>query len=185
MFSLTSRDEKTWLRMSPGVRSFRSGFRQRTFFNQPEISTTSDSKVMTQIVVFMVFGDLDLDLWLLFTKKKCNVSWVCRIHDKKNNLDRCQTVACRRCDRQTDRQTCRQTNGTDQYTLRKVEDFRKVIIIGYFKFYIAFCLWPWPLTFDFDFDLWTWPSFNVKRQILTYFLWRHFSARSSFYCFIW
>ena len=70
MFSLTSRDEKTWLRMSPGVRSFRSGFRHRTFFNQPEVSTTSDSKVMTQIVVFMVFGDLDLDLWLLFTKKK-------------------------------------------------------------------------------------------------------------------
>ena len=26
---------------------------------------------------------------------------------------------------------------------------------------------------------------HVKRQILTYFLWRHFSARSSFYCFIW
>ena len=25
---------------------------------------------------------------------------------------------------------------------------------------------------------------HVKRQILTYFLWRHFSARSSFYCFI-
>ena len=68
MFSLTSRDQKTWLRMSPGVRSFRSGFRQRTFFNEPEVSTTSD--VMTQIVVFMVFGDLDLDLWLLFTKQK-------------------------------------------------------------------------------------------------------------------
>ena len=26
---------------------------------------------------------------------------------------------------------------------------------------------------------------HVKRQILTYFVWRHFSARSSFYCFIW
>ena len=26
---------------------------------------------------------------------------------------------------------------------------------------------------------------HVKRQILTYFLWRHFSARSSFYCSIW
>ena len=26
---------------------------------------------------------------------------------------------------------------------------------------------------------------HVKRQILMYFLWRHFSARSSFYCFIW
>ena len=26
---------------------------------------------------------------------------------------------------------------------------------------------------------------HVKRQILTYFLWRHFSARLSFYCFSW
>ena len=26
---------------------------------------------------------------------------------------------------------------------------------------------------------------HVKRQLLTHFLWRHFSARSSFYCFIW
>ena len=26
---------------------------------------------------------------------------------------------------------------------------------------------------------------HVKRQILTYFLWRNFSARSSFYCFSW
>ena len=54
-------------------------------------------------------------------------------------------------------------------------------IIGYLKCYIAFC--PWPLTLPFD--LWTWPSFNIKRQILMYYLWRHFSARSSFYCFIW
>ena len=45
---------------------------------------------------------------------------------QKNNLDRCKTVACRRCDRQTDKQTDKRTNGTDQYTLRKVEDFRKV-----------------------------------------------------------
>ena len=150
MFSLTSRDEKTWLRMSPGVRSFRSSFLQRTFFNQPEVSTTSDSKVRTQIVVFMVFGDL----WLLFTKKNVTLAGYAESTIKKNNLDQCQTVACRRCDRQTDRQACRQTNGTDQYALRKVEDFRKVIIIGYFKLYIAFCLWPWPLTFDFDLDLW-------------------------------
>ena len=26
---------------------------------------------------------------------------------------------------------------------------------------------------------------HVKSQILTYFLWRHFSVRSSFYCFSW
>ena len=26
---------------------------------------------------------------------------------------------------------------------------------------------------------------HVKRQILTYFLWRHLSVRSSFYCFSW
>ena len=40
--SLTSRDEKTWLRTSTGVRYFRSGFRQRTSCNQLEVSTTSD-----------------------------------------------------------------------------------------------------------------------------------------------
>ena len=46
---------------------------------------------------------------------------------KKHNLDRCKTVACRRCDRQTNKQTNRQTNGTDQYTLRKrPSGFRKV-----------------------------------------------------------
>ena len=39
--SLTSRDEKTWLRTSTGG-YFRSGFRQRTSCNQLEVSTTSD-----------------------------------------------------------------------------------------------------------------------------------------------
>ena len=53
--SLTSQDEKTWLRTSTGVRYFRSGFRQRTFCNQLEVSTTSDSKVMAHYVFFM-FG---------------------------------------------------------------------------------------------------------------------------------
>ena len=40
--SLTSRDEKTWLRTSSGLQYFRSGCRQRTFCNQLEVSTTSD-----------------------------------------------------------------------------------------------------------------------------------------------
>ena len=53
--SLTSRDEKTWLHTSTGVRYFRSGFRQRTFCNQLEVSTTYDAKVMAHYVFFM-FG---------------------------------------------------------------------------------------------------------------------------------
>ena len=54
--SLTSRDEKTWLRTSTGVKKyFRSGFRQRTFCNQLEVSTTYDAKVMAHYVFFM-FG---------------------------------------------------------------------------------------------------------------------------------
>ena len=35
----------------------------KTLWNQPEVSTTSGSEVMAQIVVF---GDLDLDLWHMF-----------------------------------------------------------------------------------------------------------------------
>ena len=110
MFSLTSHDEKTWLRMSPGVRSFRSGFRQRTFFNQPEISTTSDSKVMTQIVVFMVFGDLDLDLWLLFTKKNVTLAGYAESTIKKIILIGAKLwpvggVTDKQTDRHADRQT--------------------------------------------------------------------------------
>ena len=55
LLSLTSRDEKTWLRTSTGVRYFRSGFRQRTFCNQLEVSTTYDANVMAHYVFFM-FG---------------------------------------------------------------------------------------------------------------------------------
>ena len=55
--SLTSRDEKTWLRTSTGVQVqyFRSGFRQRTFCNQLEVSTTYDPNAMAHYVFFM-FG---------------------------------------------------------------------------------------------------------------------------------
>ena len=53
--SLTSRDEKTWLRTSTGVRYFRSGFRQRTFCNQLEVSMTSDSKLWL-IMCFSCLG---------------------------------------------------------------------------------------------------------------------------------
>ena len=75
---------------------------------------------MTQIhvVVFMFFGDLDLDLWPIFTKKVVKLAGYAE-STVKYNLDRCKTVACRRCDRHTDKRT-------DQYTLRKVVDFRKV-----------------------------------------------------------
>ena len=98
------------------------------FYKEPEVSTTSDSKVMTQIVVFMVFGDLDLDIWPIFTKKKCKVSWVCRIYGNKIILIGAKLWPVGGVtDKQTDKQTDRQTNGTDQYTLRKVVDFRKVM----------------------------------------------------------
>ena len=90
--SLTSLYEKTWLRTSTGVRYFRSGFRQRTFCNQLEVSTTSDSKVMAHYVFFM-FGviltltfDLSRSLFmcgvnidpLVSTKKILNIfcGWV-------------------------------------------------------------------------------------------------------------
>ena len=98
---------------------------------------------MTQKVVFMVFGDLDLDLWPIFTKKKSKVSWVCRIYGKKIILIGAKLwpvggVTDRQTDKRTngtDQYTLRKrpsgfrkvTNGTDQYTLRKVVDFRKVI----------------------------------------------------------
>ena len=76
---------------------------------------------MTQIVVFMVFGDLDLDLWPILQKKKCKVSWVCRIYGKKIILIGAKLWPVGGVtDKQTNRRTTdRQTNGTDQYTLRK------------------------------------------------------------------
>ena len=47
---------------SRGGSYFRSGFRQRTFCNQLEVSTTSDSKVMAHYVFFMFGVTLTFDL---------------------------------------------------------------------------------------------------------------------------
>ena len=63
---LTSCDAKTLRHASWWLRHFWYIFWQGTFWNQPEVSTTSGSKVMAQIVVFRVFGDLDLDLRPIF-----------------------------------------------------------------------------------------------------------------------
>ena len=46
-------------------------FRSGTFWDQPEVATTSGSKVMAQAVVFHVFGDLDL--WPMFYF--CHTHW--------------------------------------------------------------------------------------------------------------
>ena len=45
-----------------------------------------------------------------FFKKSFGSIWGYAEYTVKNNLDRCKTVACRRCDRQTNRQTNRQTD---------------------------------------------------------------------------
>ena len=41
-------------------------FRSGTFWNQPEVSTTSESKVLAQTVFFHDCGDLDFDLCSIF-----------------------------------------------------------------------------------------------------------------------
>ena len=70
---------------------------------------------MTQIVVFMVFGDLDLDLWPILKKKKCKVSWVCRIYGKKIILIGAKLWPVGGVtDKQTNRQTDRQTKAVER-----------------------------------------------------------------------
>ena len=66
---------------STGVRYFRSGFRQRTFCNQLEVSTTSDSKVMAHYVFFM-FGVI-LTLTVDLSRSLCGVN-IYPLVSKKN-----------------------------------------------------------------------------------------------------
>ena len=71
---LTSCDAKTLHHASWGLRHFWYIFWQGTFWNQPEVSTTSGSKVMAQIVVFVFSLTLTFDL--------CSICFVTRIaHD--------------------------------------------------------------------------------------------------------
>ena len=73
---LTSRDAKTLRHASWGLRHFWEVFWQGTFWNQPEVSTTSGSKVMAQIVVFMYSVTLTLTFDL------CSIFFITRIaHD--------------------------------------------------------------------------------------------------------
>ena len=89
---------------------------------------------------FYKSGDLDLDLYPIFTPKKCQGPWNW-VHELSNfPKDRTSRVACTSCnygqtnrqtDKQTDRQTavtnilcknlrfCKVTNRGDQYTLQK------------------------------------------------------------------
>ena len=69
-------------------------------------------------------GDLDLDLYPIFTKKNCQGPWN-RIHQLSIfQKDRMIDVACTsfnygQTNKQTNKQTDRQTNRGDQYTLQK------------------------------------------------------------------
>ena len=62
MFSLTSRSAKTWRRRSKRRIACRSAIIQGTFSNQPEVSTTSGSKVMAHYVKFTKVVTLTLTL---------------------------------------------------------------------------------------------------------------------------
>ena len=112
-------------------------------------------------------GDLDLDLYPIFTKKFCHGPWTRIHHMSKFQKDWTTGVACtsrnygqtnKQTDRQTDRQTavtnilcknlrfCKVTNRGDQYTLQKSTILQSnERIIGDLTFYIDFD-WHWPLT---------------------------------------
>ena len=69
-------------------------------------------------------GDLDLDLYPIFTKTICQGPWTRIHHMSKFQKDWTTGVACTsrnygQTNKQTDRQTDRQTNRGDQYTLQK------------------------------------------------------------------
>ena len=66
---MTSCDAKTLRHASWGLRHFWWIFWQVTFWNQPEVSTTSGSKVMAQIVVFVFSVTLTLTYFLLFVTR--------------------------------------------------------------------------------------------------------------------
>ena len=70
-FYLTSRDAKTLRHASWGLRHFWLVFWQGTFWNQPEVSTTSGSKVMAQIVVFVFSLTLTFDLCSIVCHTHC------------------------------------------------------------------------------------------------------------------
>ena len=112
------------------------------FSNQPEVSTTSGSKVMAHYVILTKVVTLTLIFIRFLPKKKCQGPWNW-VHELSNfQKDRTSRVACTSCnygqtnrqtDKQTDRQTavtnilcknlrfCKVTNRGDQYTLRKSE----------------------------------------------------------------
>ena len=70
VFYLTSRDAKTLRHASWGLRHLLL-FWQGTFWNQPEVSTTSVSKVTPQIVVFVFSVTLTVDLCSIVCHTHC------------------------------------------------------------------------------------------------------------------
>ena len=65
-------------------------------------------------------GDLDLDIYPIFTKKICQGPWNWVHQLSKFQKNWANGVACTSCNYgQTDKQTDRQTNRGDQYTLQK------------------------------------------------------------------
>ena len=137
MFSLTSRSAKTWRRRSKRRIACRSAIIQGTFSNQPEVSTTSGSKVMAHYVKFTKVVTLTLTLirfWPRNFARVLRVESICCQNFRKIGpvlwpVERSRTD--KHTNNQTDRQTvvtnilcknlrfCKVTNRGDQYTLQK------------------------------------------------------------------
>ena len=96
-----SRDAKTVRRTSNRRPRHECGFLLGTFCDQPEVKFKS---YYSNSCFHVFWWPWPWPLADIYKKMSLTVNWVFRIYCKKN-LDRCKTVACRRCDRQTDRQT--------------------------------------------------------------------------------
>ena len=119
---LKSRDVQRWRLTSKQRLSCKSGILLGTFPNQPEVSTTSGSKVMADYVIFTKVVTLTL-IFIRFSPKNLPGSLelstsAVKISERLNQWCGLYIVQLR-TDRQTNKQTDRQTNRGDQYTLQK------------------------------------------------------------------
>ena len=111
MFSLTSRSAKTWRRRSKRRIACRSAIIQGTFSNQPEVSTTSGSKVMAHYVKFTKVVTLTLTLirfWPRNFARVLRVESICCQNFRKIGPV-LWPVERSRTDKHTNNQTDRQT----------------------------------------------------------------------------
>ena len=138
---LKSRDVQRWRLTSKQRLSCRSGILLGTFPNQPEVSTTSGSKVMADYVIFTKVVTLTL-IFIRFSPKNfarvLGTEYIsCQNFRKIEPVvwPVHRSITDRQTDKQTDRQTdrqtavtnilcknlrfCKVTNRGDQYTLQK------------------------------------------------------------------